>query len=192
MSEERNLDAAPWEDPAAFAKAQDYSEDLGETKVLQVVRVKKPNRQDYVRTHPEESFAADFPILLFEEDREHYVVKPDLVPALGVDVRQTKLVTYINTDGDIALWPIKQPDELGRWHSWPRSAWKAALEARERWVRVLPNLKTGAYEIRLPRGQIPDPQWPNYSFNEILQLAFQDSYVDSLQHFVAKRLIGEL
>jgi hypothetical protein len=37
---------------------------------------------------------------------------------------------------------------------------------------------------------IPDPVWPELSFQELLRIAFRDRLVDRLDHAVIKRLRG--
>ena len=48
----------------------------------------------------------------------------------------------------------------------------------------------GAYEIFEAEGSIPDPIWPELSFDAILRIAFKDRVVRSLDHPVVKRLRG--
>ena len=60
----------------------------------------------------------------------------------------------------------------------------------KRWVRVKANMGLRAYEIFEAASTIPDPKWPELSFQEILRAAFRDRLVDSLNHAVIKRLRG--
>ncbi len=60
-----------------------------------------------------------------------------------------------------------------------------------KWVRVKANLSLGAYDIWEASSTIPDPQWPEESFQELLRLAFKDRYVNSLDHPIVKRLRGQ-
>jgi hypothetical protein len=58
------------------------------------------------------------------------------------------------------------------------------------WVRVMPNLSLGAYEIVRTNLVVAEPQWPNLPFSEILKLAFRGFLIDSLEHPVVRRLRG--
>ena len=58
------------------------------------------------------------------------------------------------------------------------------------WVRVKSNMGLGAYEIFEAEGSIPDPIWPELSFDAILRIAFKDRMIRSLDHPVVKRLRG--
>jgi hypothetical protein len=84
--------------------------------------------------------------------------------------------------------PLPPPD--GRILEWHRSAAEAAELAMKRWVRVMPNMALGAYEIFESQGLIPDPEWPALSFNELLKIGFRDRFVSSLDHALIKRLHG--
>ena len=73
---------------------------------------------------------------------------------------------------------------------WHRSAAEAAELAMRRWVRVKANMSLGAYEIFEAASTIPDPEWPELPFQELLRIAFRDRLVDRLDHAVIKRLRG--
>ena len=60
----------------------------------------------------------------------------------------------------------------------------------EKLDRVKANMGLGAYEIFEAEGSIPDPIWPELSFDAILRIAFKDRVVRSLDHPVVKRLRG--
>jgi hypothetical protein len=48
----------------------------------------------------------------------------------------------------------------------------------------------GAYEMFEAAATIPDPVWPELSFQEMLRIGFRDRLVDRLDHPVIKRLRG--
>ena len=43
-----------------------------------------------------------------------------------------------------------------------------------RWIRVKANMSLRAYEIFQAESAIPDPVWPDLSFEEIYRIAFKD------------------
>jgi hypothetical protein len=63
--------------------------------------------------------------------------------------------------------------------------------AMKRWVRVKANTNLGAYEVYEASSTIPDPEWPELSFSQMLTIAFKGRLVDSYSHPVLKRLRGE-
>lgn len=52
-------------------------------------------------------------------------------------------------------------------------------------------MSLGAYEMFEASATIPDPKWPDVSFQELLRLAFRDRLVDRFDHPLIKRLRGE-
>ena len=59
-------------------------------------------------------------------------------------------------------------------------------------MRVKANMGVGAYEYFLASGTIPDPEWPAYTFNELLRVAFgRERLVDRPDHPILKKLRGE-
>jgi hypothetical protein len=41
-------------------------------------------------------------------------------------------------------------------------------------------------------GDLPDPEWPNTPFRELLRVAFKDRFIDNLDHPVLRKLRGEV
>jgi hypothetical protein len=68
----------------------------------------------------------------------------------------------------------------------------AADRARTRWVRVKSNFSLSAYEVVEATGQLSDPQWPAESLQLLIEIAFRDRVINSLDHPVICRLRGEL
>jgi hypothetical protein len=59
-----------------------------------------------------------------------------------------------------------------------------------KWVRVTASMSLGAYEIFEASGELPEPAWPEFSFQEILKIAFRDRIVDLPDHPLLKKLKG--
>jgi hypothetical protein len=53
-------------------------------------------------------------------------------------------------------------------------------------------MNLGAYDIFEADGnnKIPDPQWPDLSFWDLIKIAFRDHLITSLDHPVIERLRG--
>lgn len=60
----------------------------------------------------------------------------------------------------------------------------------KKWVRVPASMSLGAYEVFEASGDIPEPVWPEHSFEEILTIAFRDRVVDRFDHHLIQRLQG--
>ena len=192
MTDTINTNPAPNPfDPAALRLDQSYADTVGVKKLLTTVPVRKPNRQDFVRVHSDPRYRLT-PIATIEvkEDREVYLVTPDMAQALPGEFSTVTLFTTINRQGTLHLWPVKLPTPEGRQNEWHRSAAEAAERAMKKWVRVTASMSLGAYEIFEAGGDLPEPVWPDISFEEILKIAFRDRYVDRADPPLVQRLLG--
>jgi hypothetical protein len=50
----------------------------------------------------------------------------------------------------------------------------------------------GAYDVFEATATLPEPQWPDQSFQELLKVGFKDRQIDSLDHPVIRKLRGEI
>jgi hypothetical protein len=179
-------------DPARLRLSQDFGESLGVKKQLITVPVRRPDRQWFVRTHPDEEYRLPVGVVELREDRETYLVDPSLHTDLPGEVVPTILVTAINRQGVLFLWPARLPSPDGRQLEWYRSNLEATTRARTKWVKVVANMGLGAYEVYEATGDLPEPEWPETRFPEILRIAFRNAYIDTLDHPVLRRMRGEI
>jgi hypothetical protein len=182
--------ADPFNDLSNFRLSQDFVETAGVKKLLTTVPVRKPHQQDFVRVHPDSNYRMEFAVIDLKDDREIYLLLLPIAKQLPGEFVMVTLYTAINRQGVIHLWPVRLPTPDGRVIEWHRSASEAAELAMRRWVRVKANMSLGAYEIFEAASTIPDPTWPELSFQELLRIAFRDRFVSSLDHPVVKRLRG--
>ncbi len=179
-------------DPEALRLSQDFAQLADVKHVLATVPVRKPGRQDYVRVRPDSEFQITTAILQLKDEREDYLVAPELRHELFGEVVPMTLFTAINRQGVLFFWPCRIPDETGRSNPWHESALEAADLAREKWVRISADMSLGAYRIYVAGGQLPEPEWPEESLGELLKIAFKSRFIDSFDHPVLKRLRGEV
>ena len=179
-------------DPEALRLSQDFAQLADVKPILATVPVRKPGRQDYVRINVDPDYQLTTAILQLKEEREDYIVAPDVRQELFGELVPVTLFTAINRQGVVFLWPCRIPDETGRSNSWYESALEAAELARESWVRISADMSLGAYRIYVANGQLPEPEWPTESFRDLLKIAFKSRYIDSHDHPVLKRLRGEV
>ena len=140
---------------------------------------------------PDESYRLQTAVLELKEERETYLVTPELLPELVAEVTPKALFTTIDRQGNVFLWPIRLPGEDGRLDEWNRSALDAADMAMNAWVKVSANMGLGAYDVFEATGDLPDPKWPEQPFNELLRIAFKRFVIDTPDHPVLRRLRGE-
>ena len=178
-------------DPATLRLDQSYADTVGVKKLLTTVPVRKPNRQDFVRVHPDPAFRlTPAAIIEVKEDREVFLVTPSMAQALPGEFALVTLFTTINRQGTLHLWPVKLPAPDGRRNEWHRSGAEAAEGAIKNWVRVTSSMSLGAYEIFEASGDLPEPVWPDIPFQEILRIAFRDRIVEHAGHPLVRRLQG--
>ena len=90
------------------------------------------------------------------------------------------------------LWPVRLPGADGRDNRWWQAAHQIARTAQSSWVRMVADMSAGDYEVTRATVEIPEPIWPEKTLRDLLQLAFQDNLVDSLDHLVVRRLQGRV
>jgi hypothetical protein len=174
-----------------FRMRQDFHELAGVKKVLVTVPVRKPLRQVFVRTHPSESMRFETAVVEFKEENETYLVEPELWSELPGEITPKLLITTIDRQNNVCLWPIRLPDQMGRIDEWNRSAMEAARIAQTQWIRLVSNRSLGCYEINVATGDLPEPDWPEKTFDELLTIAFPNHrIIDSSDHPVVRRLRG--
>src|SRR5262245_32620760 len=187
-----NPEADPF-DLASLRLSQDFAAAVGVKRLVKTIPVRKPSKEWFVRTHPDPSHRLQTAVLELKEDRETYLVAPGLWPELASEATFSPrlLVTAINRQGVLFLWPIRLPGADGKIDDWSRSALDAADEAKSRWVRVTANMSLGAYVITVAPGQVAEPSWPDITFQETIRIAFRDKMIDTWDHPVLRRLRGE-
>jgi hypothetical protein len=178
-------------DPAALRT--NVMGDIEVEKVLTTVPVRKPKRTEFFRVHPE--FTLD--TYLLERDtgmeRETYLVTPDVQHLVASELRQQRLFTAITKHNTVFLWPVKLPtDETDRMRRTADSALQAAEQGKKLWTKMAWNRHLGAYEMYRAKGDLGDPQWPDKSFRDLIEIAFRNNLVDHEDHEVIRELSGEL
>jgi hypothetical protein len=169
---------------------QDFDITVGVKKLLITVPVRKPDRQSFIRVHPDRAYRLNTAVVELKTERETYLVEPQLIPELPGEVIRTALFTAIDRQETLFLWPVHLPDLNGRPNLWNSSAMQGAELAMKDWIRIASNLRLGAYELFKASATLPDPVWPDLSFNELLRIAFKDKFIGSLEHPVVQRLQG--
>jgi len=169
-------------DPANLRLKQDFGAEVGVRKLLTRVPVRKPNKQDFIRVHPEEEYRVDTGLIELKDDREIYLVMPDLHVELSSEIKAARLFATVNRQNIPTIWPCWLPGPDGRTNPWHETALEAAEMAMERWIRVQANMSLGGYETLVADADIPEPG--------LLEIAFRDRRIEDFDHPVLKRLRG--
>ena len=164
---------------------------VGAEKLLVRLPVRKPTKQEFFRAHVGPEYRLPCAVLELKEEREFYLVTPEVLLALAEDVRHVEPRLCQNRQGASFMWPVPMPGPDGRMNSWHVNAREAANHAEKEWIRMIAVMTECSYSIYRAIGTIPDPQWPEKTFQELLQLAFKDGkLIDSEAHPVVQQLNG--
>jgi hypothetical protein len=169
---------------------QSFIETAGVKKLLTHVPVRRPDKQTFIRVHPHPDYRANMAVVELRDEREVYLLTPDVAHAMPNEYSMACVFTAITRQNVVFLWPVKLPQPDGKVVEWHRVAAEAAEMAMVKWVRVVPNMALGAYDIYEAQGAIPDPTWPKLSFKELIRIAWRDKLVKNLDHPLIKRLHG--
>ena len=150
--------------------------------------IRKPGNQKFIRIHPNPAYREILALLELKADKEIYLVDLAKVPELAFECYLATVYTAMTRSGVLFMWPVKIPAAEGRVLAWHKSAALAAELAMTSWIRVRANMSFGAYEIFESERPIPDPQWPELTYDEIYRIAFKDRLINYFDHPVAKLL----
>lgn len=172
--------------------SQDFESMAGIKKQILVVPVRKPDRQTWFWIHPDEDWRMPFALIELKEERDTYLVSPEVYPELAGECLPKYLITCQTKTGMTFFWPIKMAGPDGRLDPWNQSALRIVTEYPARWIRVVANLSLGAYEVYIAEGEFPPPTWPAEGFQSLLKKAFKDKIIETLDHPIVRMLRGRV
>src|SRR6266436_890570 len=127
---------------------QGYLDNATAGKRVTTVPVGRPSSQAFIRVHPGEGYRADVALLAMKEDREIYLVSPEILIDLDADEYYAATVfTCVTRTNTPHLWPVRLPGPDGRQNDWHASAMIAAQAAMREWLRVKPNQEAKGYVL---------------------------------------------
>jgi hypothetical protein len=177
-------------DLEALRLHQNFDEIVGARPVLATVAVRKPGAQEWFRVHPDPSWRLQTTLLQLKEDRENYLVSPDLRAQLFDEILPIVLYTAVSRQGEPFLWPVRLPKADGKTDRFIETDLTAAKVAETQWTRRywVPDIKS--HKILTAQNLTDEPVWPGIGFKELLKIAFKDRFIKSLDHPVLKKLRG--
>jgi len=181
-------------DPASLRLDPEYLKSGGVRKLLTTVPVRKPNKQDFIRVHPDPEYRlCGIAMIELREDRETYLLLPSYAQVLDSHLFHCcNLYLAINRQKVLFLWPAKLPEPGGRISGWHSSAVEGAEKAMSQWIRVVPNMSLGAYEFFVAESALSDPEWPSLPLRDLIQIAFKDRIIRGHDHPVMQKLRGAI
>src|SRR5271157_5955462 len=171
---------------------QEFQSALCTERVFTNVDVRRPNKQPFNRVHPGEEWQFPAAVIELKFTNETYLVETRLIGDLRQEVVIKLLRVAISRDGNLFIWPIRLPDSEGKLDGWNASALEAAKIAETSWVRLIPSRAIGAYEVMKATVDFGEPEWPDLSFQQILDIAFRDKVISTPEHPVVRKLRGLL
>jgi len=173
-------------------RSRDFADPADVTSLVTRVPVRRPNGHTFIRVHPGQDYRYPVDLIELPEEEDNYLISSNEVAAALDGVRKPcMLYTAITRQGTVFMWPVKLPRGNKKVMAWHTSATEAAEKAMKNWVRINADMNLGAYKITVARGAIPDPEWPNLTFKELLTIAFRDRLVSSLDHPLVRRYLGD-
>lgn len=161
-------------------------------RVLNVVQVRKPSKQEFFRVKPDDGWTFRAWILDYKEDREIYLVSPEIAPNIEQELKPVTLFSAYNRRGDYFLIYVPLPRD-GKWNRWHESLHQIVVKAKENWVRADPDINAGHYKLVIATGDIKEPVLPEVrDFKQLLDIAFRDRFISDLGHPVIKKLEGRI
>jgi len=174
--------------------SQDFASMAAVKPVITSVVVRKPNKHEFVRVRPGVAWRFETGCFVDKENREVYLVTPELWPAMPGDVTPTGLVVAVSRNSPVPfLWPLVLPSSDGRPNRWHESGIEAARLAESQWLRSVADMSAGCYVPFVAAAKLPDPEWPaDLTMADLLRLAFQGRFIRDMSHPCLQRLRGEL
>lgn len=171
---------------------QNFQDMPGAKKLWTTIPVRKPGKTEFFRVLDSEEYTMPAAMVELKEEGETYLVNRDLLADLSEVLTPVQLVVAMSRTGTLMIWPVKLPQE--RRNAWHHTALQAAELAKKRWICMRANMSAGCYEIHEATAKLPEPEFPTdeLSFTQMLDLAFRDFYVDTLEHPLVKRLTGQV
>jgi len=143
-------------------------------KVLTVLDVRKPKRDEFVRCHP--TLAARINIYEDGETRAVYLIGPSVLGRMAElvqgGVKPVTLTLTANYGGGVFAWPVPVPADV-RANQWHATAFHAAEEAAKHWIRLVAG--NGQYDVfRRTVNEGVMPVWPEEAdtVEKMLRMAF--------------------
>ena len=168
------------------------AEEFGTRKIRSVIPVNKPGKMEWVHLLDHPDFLLPGAAFLDLQDGGRlYLVVPEIAAQLTDDVKLVKLAPGLTRQDKLFLWPcplIPSGETPNPWHTSHNDAFNAAKGG---WIRMKSNRACGFYDIIEPEKIMPEPDWPDMSFADMLQIAFNDDHiVDRDDHPALRRLKG--
>jgi hypothetical protein len=177
-------------DIASLRIPSNFGASLGVKKILNLVPVGKPTATQFFRTHPSEDMQFNAMLLAPKGTQETYLMSQYVAGQLSELIKPVTLVLVIDRQSNLRLVPVPFPGPDGQRNPWHQSLLDALTLAQTSWLRINANMSGGGYDVFQAMGQLPEPEWPNHTMDEIIKIAFRGRIINDLEHPVVQGLFG--
>jgi hypothetical protein len=168
---------------------QNFAAMTATKKEATFVPIRKSGKQNWIAFSDRALDRMQVSILEVSEDRENYIVAPNLREELQGEWVAKVLVLCQTKQKTFFLWPIKLPDAEGKLDTWNQSGLEILGKYPNQWLRLCPNRESSSYEVLTPISEFEAPSWPDDP-RKVFETAFKGRILDSVEHPVIKRLRG--
>jgi hypothetical protein len=126
-----------------------------------------------------------FYFMLQMEGRDPYLVAPDIANQKKDEdvIRPVLIVRYITMAGEEGLWPLKLDQPDAKSNRWNQSALRIMeLAESGKWVRIVSAKNHYRYQVSKRTFEEVPPQFSDRSFDDLINIAFKDRIIVSLDH----------
>jgi hypothetical protein len=180
---------------ADLAIDQSHLEELANPEASSsVVACRKPPKGVFFTVQPEPIKPwknRKFFFLLEMEGRDPYVVAPTIAKAKNEEdtIRPVLLARYVTMAGEEGLWPLKLDPPEGKSNHWNASALNILEIAGEgKWVRLVSTKNHYRHQLSKKTFTEVPPRFSDRPFNQLVNMAFKDRVITSLDHEVWEAL----
>jgi hypothetical protein len=169
-----------------------YGATMGVKKLLTNVPVRKPRKPQFFRTHPSADMAFDGMLLQQKEKEESYLVVPGVAQQISELVQPVDLYAAIDRNNNVFLIPVPMPGESGVRNPWHESLFQAVEHSKQNWIRINANMHMGGYDVFEAQISLSEPDWPDHTIDNLVEVAFRGKIIQSLDHPVVQSLLGRV
>jgi hypothetical protein len=182
-------------DLESLSLGDDYADGIFEDDGgLAALPVTKPRRDWWVRTHPEHHLNVRLLEVKDGPDRGYCLVtRPlwEVLTAADLNLRPVRLTLAYSRESGPFIWPLKLPEMDSRKDDWTASALRIAQRGENSWVKIYARPGGNSYSFKEARASLPEPPWPDKTFRELIDLAFDGKKIADRNDPLVRRLLGE-
>jgi hypothetical protein len=160
--------------------------------LLNVRNMFKPPEGAFVRTHPSPEYRLEAGLLM-PPHRKHFLLTggmreygkklPGYLPIT--------IFTAIDRDNDVFLWMVKRAKDGREPMAWHETGMEGALSAQTKWVQCRVDMKNGCYTFEEMQAPLPEPEWPDVKFGELLRVSFKNAAISRPTDIEVLKLEGK-